>query len=397
MVLSSVEGDYITGLLPEWDNPCAVDSGMDEFEFDLYSDGDQASQLEEQQEDYDLVLSDFDVIEAFIRGSRVRTGLLSEQQEVDLAQDIQQGIQAKQQLLKNEGNADLELLVRDGLRAEELLVAGNALFVASRARIVMNKRGVLVGNLDELFAQGLFGLAEAARKYNNPSRARFAAFARPIIDKYIRSSDPSVFGSAVHFSREVRESVVPSLFATRANLASILNRQPTMEELSVAFNEYHEAKRSELETKMPPYLIMTPEKAFDIIRVTNPDSLSMPIRKSRRPSGNETTLDQITPDISEIAQPEAAVVTHMYREEVRGPLIAAIIKLSDQQRRVLLLTFQFGIDPDEGKVLKKNGEVAHSLIAKVVGILPQHVSPIRKKALAQLAGDKKLRQIWAEF
>ena len=402
MSLSSLEGGIeARSFLPGWDDP-ETTPGMEEFE-EAYRGGDDndgqstSDGPEPKAERHQYNLSDYDIVQAFIRGARMRTdGLLSRQQETGLSYTIQQGLSAKEKLLEDAENPDLGLIVRDGMDAEEILVAGNALLVVKEARAFMRKRRVLESNLEELVAQGLLGLAIAARNYTDPRKAKFASFAKPTINKFIRSADMSVFGSAAYFDRNDRESVLPSLFATNTRLTNQLGRSPTMEELSAEFNDYHAKKRAETGEPVPRYLIMNPERASAMMRIMNPWSMEAPVKADT--AEDETDLRSLLPDTSEHADTAETAVANILTAEAHSLLMAALSSLPDEkQRRILLLTFQFGVDPDEGNVLHDNGKVSSTKIAKLLGIKQQYISHLRGLALKQLAQNPALRDFWASF
>jgi hypothetical protein len=141
---------------------------------------------------------------------------------------------------------------------------------------------------------------------------------------------------------------------------------------------------------------MTPDRAYDILRAYN--WLSLSARVIHTDEGLEnTSFADFAEDDDIAAQTAETAVDNVYTAFVRDALLRAIDQIKDERyRRIILLTAQLGVDPDEKNVLDAKGEVRPGLIAKVTGVKQQYVSRYTKVVFKELKKNGELLEIWAE-
>lgn len=207
--------------------------------------------LDEEAQEAEEAISVTTAESAFL-GKAQKNKLLSAEEEVELAKQIEAGLFAQLKLdtiLETEENRqyvrDLHQLVREGKTAKNRFVEANLLLCAKTARRFMG-RGL---DFPDLIQEGNLGLIKAVEKFDYTKGFKFSGYATPWIEQSIRRG----IGDK---GRDIRIPVymvenVNKLRRVRIELGRELNRQPT--DLEVA---------AELE--------ITPEKVREWTEISQP-------------------------------------------------------------------------------------------------------------------------------
>ncbi len=172
-----------------------------------------------------------DTISLYLR-EMSRVPLLNMEQEVNLAKRYEAGKAAREKLIKMNGSctekkrAELEQLVEDGLQAREHLIKANTRLVVSVAKRY-NSRGV---PFLDLIQEGNLGLMKAVEKYDYRKGFRFSTYAtwwiRQTITRAIADQGRTI-RVPVHMVDRIRV-----MYKRTHELEQTLGREPTIDELA---------------------------------------------------------------------------------------------------------------------------------------------------------------------
>ncbi len=172
-----------------------------------------------------------DTISLYLR-EMSRVPLLNMEQEVNLAKRYETGKAAREKLIKMNGSctekkrAELEQLVEDGLQAREHLIKANTRLVVSVAKRY-NSRGV---PFLDLIQEGNLGLMKAVEKYDHRKGFRFSTYAtwwiRQTITRAIADQGRTI-RVPVHMVDRIRV-----MYKRTHELEQTLGREPTIDELA---------------------------------------------------------------------------------------------------------------------------------------------------------------------
>jgi len=272
--------------------------------------------------------------------------LLTDKQEVELAQAIEGGERAKQRLAKEAA----KLSVRSVQRLEVDLDGGRAArrrFIQSNLRLVVSiarrYQGMGLPLLD-LIQEGNLGLMRAVEKFDWRKGFKFSTYAtwwirqaitRAIADTARTIRIPVHMVEAVQKVRKIQEELLDKL-----------GREPLIEEIAK-------------EAGFPP------EKVQEIYRIMpEPVSLETPVGEDE-----ETELLHFIEDES-AEKPSESALASMLQEDLRSVLDT----LSDRERRVLEL--RFGLADGRPRTLEE--------IGKEFTLTRERIRQIEAKALAKL-------------
>jgi RNA polymerase primary sigma factor len=272
--------------------------------------------------------------------------LLTDKQEVELAQAIEGGERAKQRLAKESA----KLSVRSLERLEVDLDGGRAArrrFIQSNLRLVVSigrrYQGMGLPLLD-LIQEGNLGLMRAVEKFDWRKGFKFSTYAtwwirqaitRAIADTARTIRIPVHMVEAVQKVRKIQEELLDKL-----------GREPLIEEIAK-------------EAGFPP------EKVQEIFRIMpEPVSLETPVGEDE-----ETELLHFIEDES-AEKPSESALASMLQEDLRSVLDT----LSDRERRVLEL--RFGLADGRPRTLEE--------IGKEFNLTRERIRQIEAKALAKL-------------
>ncbi|MCX7938176.1 MAG: sigma-70 family RNA polymerase sigma factor, partial [Thermoflexales bacterium] len=236
-----------------------------------------------------------------------RVPLLTAPQEVDLAQRMERGREARELLLTTEPPPEqrqlLEALVQDGLAAREHLINANSRLVISVAKKYIG-RGV---PFLDLIQEGNIGLIRAAKKFDWRRGHKFSTYAtwwiRQAVTRAIADQGRTI-RVPVHMGDQINR-----LLRVNHQLTQELGRDPTVNELAEAMG-------------------VTVRKAEQMIQVARrPISLETPTDDEE-----ESVLGDFIPD-EESPAPAEVVTNQLLREK----LMEILSTLPPREVRVLQL------------------------------------------------------------
>jgi RNA polymerase primary sigma factor len=284
-----------------------------------------------------------------------RVPLLTAEEEVELAQRIERGRLAREELAKggvnNERRGDLQLLIEDGWAAREHLITANSRLVISVAKKYMG-RGV---PFLDLIQEGNIGLIRAAKKFDYRRGHKFSTYAT----WWIRQA---VTRAIADQGRTIRVPVnmgdqINKILRVQHQLTQRLGRDPSVEELAVTLD-------------------VTPQKVENMIQV------------ARRPLSLETPTDDEEDSVlgdfiqdEEISAPDETATYNLLREHLESVMNGL------PPREVRILQLRYGLLDGQAYTLEEVG--------RKMGVTRERVRQIEAQALSRLrhpAIRRKLRE-----
>lgn len=284
-----------------------------------------------------------------------RVPLLTAEQEVDLAQRIERGRLAREELAVgaagNDRRDDLQVWIRDGWAAREHLITANSRLVISVAKKYMG-RGV---PFLDLIQEGNIGLIRAAKKFDYRRGHKFSTYAtwwiRQAVTRAIADQGRTI-RVPVHMGDQINK-----LLRVQHQLTQRLGRDPSVEELAEA-------------------LEVTPQKVENMIQV------------ARRPLSLETPTDDEEDSVlgdfiqdEEIPAPDETATYNLLREHLESVLNTL------PPREVRILQLRYGLLDGQAYTLEEVG--------RKMGVTRERVRQIEAQALSRLrhpAIRRKLRE-----
>jgi RNA polymerase primary sigma factor len=284
-----------------------------------------------------------------------RVPLLTAEEEVELAQRIERGRLAREELAKGNVSlrrrADLQLLIEDGWAAREHLITANSRLVISVAKKYMG-RGV---PFLDLIQEGNIGLIRAAKKFDYRRGHKFSTYAtwwiRQAVTRAIADQGRTI-RVPVHMGDQINK-----LLRVQHQLTQRLGRDPSVEELANALD-------------------VTPQKVENMIQV------------ARRPLSLETPTDDEEDSVlgdfiqdDEIAAPDDTATYNLLREHLDSVLNGL------PPREVRILQLRYGLLDGQAYTLEEVG--------RKMGVTRERVRQIEAQALSRLRHPsirRKLRE-----
>jgi RNA polymerase primary sigma factor len=284
-----------------------------------------------------------------------RVPLLTAVEEVELAQRIERGRMAREELAK--GNVsprrrrDLQLLIEDGWAAREHLITANSRLVISVAKKYMG-RGV---PFLDLIQEGNIGLIRAAKKFDYRRGHKFSTYAtwwiRQAVTRAIADQGRTI-RVPVHMGDQINK-----LLRVQHQLTQRLGRDPTVDELAQA-------------------LEVVPQKVENMIQV------------ARRPLSLETPTDDEEDSVlgdfiqdEEVPAPDETATYNLLREHLDSVLNGL------PPREVRILQLRYGLLDGQAYTLEEVG--------RKMGVTRERVRQIEAQALSRLRHPtirRKLRE-----
>ena len=289
-----------------------------------------------------------------------RVALLTAPQEVDLAQRMERGREARELILSGEkitvkDKERCESLIDDGMAAREHLINANSRLVISVAKKYIG-RGV---PFLDLIQEGNIGLIRAAKKFDWRRGHKFSTYAtwwiRQAVTRAIADQGRTI-RVPVHMGDQINR-----LLRASHQLTQELGRDPTVAELAESLN-------------------VTVRKAEQMIQVARrPISLETPTDDEE-----ESVLGDFIPDDDSPA-PAEMVTAQVLREQL------AEILDTLPPREVRILQLRYGLLDGETYTLEEVG--------RKLGVTRERVRQIEAQALSRLrlpAHARKLRDFLRE-
>ncbi|MBM3152668.1 MAG: sigma-70 family RNA polymerase sigma factor [Chloroflexi bacterium] len=288
-----------------------------------------------------------------------RVPLLTANEEVDLAQRIERGRMAREELAR--GNVttrrrqELRRLIEDGWAAREHLITANSRLVISVAKKYMG-RGV---PFLDLIQEGNIGLIRATKKFDYRRGHKFSTYAtwwiRQAVTRAIADQGRTI-RVPVHMGDQINK-----LLRVQHQLTQRLGREPSVEELANA-------------------LEVPPKKVENMIQV------------ARRPLSLETPTDDEEDSVlgdfiedDEAAPPDDTATYNLLREHLSDVLSGL------PPREVRILQLRYGLLDGQAYTLEEVG--------RKMGVTRERVRQIEAQALSRLRHPtvrRKLRDYLGE-
>lgn len=328
--------------------------GPTEQELTEEDDGEDETEQGIPEENYLANIDTDDTIGLYLKEVG-RVPLLTAVEEVELAQRIERGRLAREELAR--GNVtprrrqELQMLIEDGWAAREHLITANSRLVISVAKKYMG-RGV---PFLDLIQEGNIGLIRAAKKFDYRRGHKFSTYAtwwiRQAVTRAIADQGRTI-RVPVHMGDQINK-----LLRVQHQLTQRLGRDPSVEELAVA-------------------LEVTPQKVENMIQV------------ARRPLSLETPTDDEEDSVlgdfiqdDEFPAPDDTATYNLLREHLESVLDGL------PPREVRILQLRYGLLDGQAYTLEEVG--------RKMGVTRERVRQIEAQALSRLrhpAIRRKLRE-----
>lgn len=330
---------------------------VDELERVLETLRSQGIRIEEQSDEpLDDLLSDesvsvSDPVKMYLQEIG-RYRLLSAQQEVELAMEIEAGRRARERSsnqLSDEDRTLLEKDIRRGEAAQRRLVESNLRLVVSVARTHIGRGLAML----DLIQEGNMGLMRAVEKFDYRRGFRFSTYAT----WWIRQS---ITRAIADQSRTIRVPVhimemINKLVRVRRDLTQVLGRDPTVEEIA-----------SDMD--------LDADRVEELIQISqSPVSLESPVGEEE-----DSTVGDFVEDVSADIPVEEATRVLLQRH-----LSHALEGLSPREREVLVM--RFGLEDGRVRTLEEVGD--HFRVTR------ERVRQLEIKALAKLRHPQNSRRL----
>ncbi len=311
-----------------------------------------------------------------------RVPLLRGDEEVHLAQAIQEGVRAQERLresrIDSRTRRELQEATHQGELAQQRLAEANLRLVVSVAKRHAG-RGM---SLLDLVQEGNIGLLHAVEKFDPTKGYKFSTYAT----WWIRQAVNRAIADQARTIRLPAHMIdtITRLQRASQSLSQLLGREPTYEEIALKMDllspeeveaiEEAMAAGESLDPALHRRLRLAATKVRDIARmVQEPMSLEMPVGTEETSSLGDFIEDETMPG------PADETSRQLLREQMKDILDG----LGVRERRVLRL--RFGLDDGQSRTLEEVGQK--------LGVTRERVRQIEAKALRKLRHPLRSRKL----
>lgn len=281
--------------------------------------------------------------------------LLTREEEVELAQRIERGRSARQELASGEVSSlrreRLRRLIEYGWAAREHLVTANSRLVISVAKKYTN-RGL---PFQDLIQEGNIGLMRATSKFDYRRGFKFSTYATWWIRQAVTRAVADQ-ARTIRVPVHMHDQIIKFMRASH-QLTQRLGRDPTVEELAGV-------------------LVVSPEKVADIIQAARrPQSLEAPTNQE-----GDLALEDFIED-EEAPTPDDLATLNLLREHLEE------VFKSLPPREVYILKLRYGLLDGKAYTLREVGEK--------MGVTRERVRQVEAQALHRLRNPAIRRELLA--
>jgi len=344
--------------IPYIDDVSLTEEPSDE-ELEIHQEEEESEEQEDLKVLDDLANIDTDDTIGLYLKEVSRVLLLTAEEEVELAQRIERGRMAREELARGNVTSDrrteLRLLIEDGWNAREHLITANSRLVISVAKKYMG-RGV---PFLDLIQEGNIGLIRATKKFDYRRGHKFSTYAtwwiRQAVTRAIADQGRTI-RVPVHMGDQINK-----LLRIQHQLTQKLGRDPSVDELALSLD-------------------VAPKKVENMIQV------------ARRPLSLETPTDDEEDSVlgdfiedDEAPPPDDTAAYNLLREQLSTVLDSL------PPREVRILQLRYGLLDGQAYTLEEVG--------RKMGVTRERVRQIEAQALSRLRHPlirRKLRDYLGE-
>ncbi|RME49562.1 MAG: RNA polymerase sigma factor RpoD [Caldilineae bacterium] len=367
--------------LPDEEPP---DSELDQVESELQEESARQKEAPEQAVIEAVPVAELtnDPVRMYLREIG-QVPLLSAEEEIQLAEQIQAGIRAKKRLASGEitspeERARLENVVKAGLRARRHLAEANLRLVVSVAKRYIG-RGM---NFLDLVQEGNVGLLKAVEKFDHTRGYKFSTYAtwwiRQAISRAIADQARTI-RIPVHMVETINR-----LLRIQRRMLQENGRDPTSKEtalyMDILSDEDLQAIEKHLNTGAPLDPAVERRWRWAASKVRRIQRISEEPMSLETPIGSEenTFLGDFIEDDS-LTGPVDAANKELLKEHMRDILN----QLTERERKVLVM--RFGLEDGQSRTLEEVGNE--------FGVTRERIRQIEAKALRKLRHPLRSRKL----
>lgn len=237
--------------------------------------------------------------------SKVRYALLSAEEEVDLAKQIEAGLYAEHLLAAGDSRYDpalLKIVARDGRLAFERFVGANLRLAAWFARRRVAARAARSLSVDDLTSEGVLGLVRGVCKFDYTLGYKFSTYASWWVRRFQQLAVIAAAPAKVSHADAAR---IGEVLAAEQDLSHELHRAPTNSEIADRLGTTAKAVQQARDMLRSP--VSLDQHAFGVDSPTYADMVCAP--EPADAEGHEVDLAGL---LAALPNRERAVVTEAF-------------------------------------------------------------------------------------